>query len=216
MAVASDGTKFVATSPDATAWTILSTLPEAGNWESIAYGNGVFVAKRHDGYPALAIAGVTVGYESGLPPDYDASVPIPPNSTDWLFVSSSSSLYPNCLAVYLHSLPASGYDAIGIRYREKQSDPWQYATVAYGGSDSFATYPARTAYIRQSYGSLADLNAGPDQRKYAIASSGPDYTKPYYFEYCLKQGSASSKYARLNSSSSKNGNDWMIEPPYKG
>jgi len=216
MAVASGGTKFVATSPDATTWTILSTLPEAGNWESIAYGNGVFVAKKHDGTPALAIAGGTVGYVPELPPDFDASVPTPPITTNWFFVSSGSAIFPNCLAVYVHLWPADGYDAVGIRYREKHSDPWKYATVGYGGSDSFAAYPNRTVNIQQSYGSLADLKADPQPRKYVIASFGPDYTKAYHFEYCLKNGSSSSAYVRVVQSMAQWGNDWMIEPPYKG
>ena len=216
MAVASGGTKFVATSPDATTWTILSTLPESGNWQSIAYGNGIFVAKRVNEYPSLAIAGGTVGHERELPPDFDVSVPVPPVSTNWLFVSSGSAIFPNCLAVYLYLLPADGYDAIGIRFREKHSDPWQYATVGYGGSESFAAYPNRTVSILQSYGSLADLNLGSHSRRYAVASLGPDYTKAYHFEYCLKNGSSSSSYVHLVRSGAQSGNDWMIEPPYKG
>jgi hypothetical protein len=216
MAVASGGTKFVATSPDTTAWTILSTLPESGKWESIAYGNGAFVAKRHNGTPALAIAGGTVGYEPELPPDFDASVPTPPISSNFTFVSSGSSLFPNCLAVYVYLWPTGGYDSVGIRYREKHSDPWKYATIGYGGSDGFTAYPYRTVNILQSYGSLADLNAGPEARKYVIATFGPDYTKAYYFEYAFKSGAASSAYVRLTQGDAKNGNDWAIEPPYKG
>jgi hypothetical protein len=216
MAVASGGTKFVATSIDSTTWTILSTLPEPGNWESIAYGNGIFVAKKHDGTPALAIAGGTVGYVPELPPGFDTSVPVPPTSTSWTFVSSSSPIFPNCLAVYLNYLPTGGYDAIGIRFREQNSDLWQYATVTYGGSDTLSNYPKNIVPIRQSYGSLADLNAGTYTHKYAVALLGPDYTKAYHFEYCLKNGSSSSSYSPLIRFGAQHGNDWMIEPPYKG